>query len=236
LKIVFLTTQTLHHTYFLKELIKKYPIEMVFVEKDEVKPQFKTHHTFEDKRNEYENEVWFNLDNSLLSNFTETQEFHSINNHKAVTLLKKIKPDIILVFGTGKILPKVIATCQAGIINLHGGDPEKYRGLDSHLWAIYHSDYNSLIVTLHRLNPILDDGEIILQSPIKMFPGMLLHNLRLHNTEVCIKLTTSALDMYERFGKFTSRKQQRKGRYYSFMPSVLKEICMHKFEKYTRTL
>ena len=46
-------------------------------------------------------------------------------------------------------------------INLHGGDPEKYRGLDSHLWSIYHEDWASLVSTLHVVSKDLDAGDSI---------------------------------------------------------------------------
>ena len=32
---------------------------------------------------------------------------------------------------------------------------QKYRGLDSHYWSIYHKDFESLVTTLHRVTPIL---------------------------------------------------------------------------------
>ena len=58
----------------------------------------------------------------------------------------------------------MISIFENKIFNLHGGDPEKYRGLDSHYWSIYHNDFKSLITTLHKVRPILDTGEIVLQG------------------------------------------------------------------------
>ena len=50
--------------------------------------------------------------------------------------------------------------------------------------------------------------------------------LRSENTRLCIKATLSALKKYEEVDYFQSFDQKSKGRYYSFMPSVLKEICL----------
>lgn len=236
MKIVVLTTQTLHHAYFLRELTRKYPLELVLTETKPVLPQFETYHPFEDERDAYEMRELFNGENPPLKEFAETREYSTINDSAAVSLLTDIKPDVIVVFGTGKLSEQVIATCQERIVNLHGGDPERYRGLDSHLWAIYHNDFDSLVTTLHRLNAKLDDGEIILQAPVELFSKMPMYTFRRYNTDICVKMTVSALGIYDLFGSFIFKKQRQKGRYYSFMPATLKEICLKNFENYTKTL
>ena len=52
--------------------------------------------------------------------------------------------------------------------NFHGANPEKYRGLDSQLWALWHRDYGELKTCLHQLNETLDDGDIFNLLPIDM--------------------------------------------------------------------
>ena len=235
MKIVLLTSQTLHHAFFLQELVKVFPVDLTLVETSSAQPPFDVSHPFEDVRDAYESSEWFGGDHPSLSNFSRTEEFPTVNNGQAVALLREIEPDVVIVFGTGKIKADVIATCPEGIVNLHGGDPEEYRGLDSHLWAIYHNHFNGLVTTLHRLNEEFDDGDIILESQIELFPHMNIHMLRRQNTEVCLKLTLNALDMYARFGTFITRKQRKVGRYYSFMPREVKEICKKKFERYTNS-
>jgi len=236
MKIVLLTSQTLHHTYFLQELVTVFPVALTMVETSFAKSPFDASHPFEDARDAYESSEWFGGSCPPLSNFSSTEEFPTLNDGRAVALVREIEPDVVIVFGTRKIKADVIATCPDGIVNLHGGDPEEYRGLDSHLWAIYHNHFNGLVTTLHRLNEEFDDGDIILESQIHIFRHMSIHMLRRQNTEVCLKLTLSALDMYARFGTFITRKQRKVGRYYSFMPRKLKEICKKKFERHTNSL
>ena len=132
--------------------------------------------------------------------------------------------------------PPLIEICSQRIFNLHWADPEKYRGLDTHLWAIYHKDFGGLITTLHHLDTGLDTGDIVLQGAIPLHHKMKLHELRAANTEVCVKLTISVIDMMNRFGEVTSRSQYNKGRYYTAMPSELKGICQKRFETYTMGL
>jgi len=236
MKIVVLTTETLHHTYFVQELAKAFPLESVLVERNIALAPFETHHPFEDTRESYERKVFFHDKNVRLTDIAKTFEVASANDLDSLTHLKDIAPDVIIVFGTGKISKEVIQICPNGIINLHGGDPEKYRGLDTHLWAIYHRDFGSLVTTLHHLNEKIDAGSIILQAAIPLERGMQLYELRRYNTEACIDMVTSALDMFARWGRTICRPQRKRGRYYSSMPSALKEICQIRFKEYTDSL
>ena len=234
MKIVILTTQTYHHAYFVEQIHKEYPIHSVLVETRSIKPPFNTHHPFEDVRDKYESDTWFCGRGMQISSLAKTIFVGSINDASAVAFLKESAPDVVIAFGTRKILPSLLKTCPTGMINLHGGDPEYYRGLDCQLWAIYHDDYGGLIVTLHTINEVLDDGDIILQKAIVFNPETEIYMLRKLTTEICVEMTISAMDMYKRFKNFIARPQRRLGRYYSFMPSELKTICIKKFENYLK--
>jgi len=236
MKIVVLTTDTLHHTYFVQELEKVFPLESIVVERNKLSAPFDTHHPLEDRQESYERKAFFHDKNVRLRDIAKTFEVASANDPGSLAHLKDIAPDVIVVFGTGKISKEVIQICPNGIMNLHGGDPEKYRGLDTHLWAIYHRDFGGLVTTLHHLNEKLDDGAIILQAAIPLRPGMELHQLRRYNTETCIDMVTSALDMFARWRHMICRPQRKRGRYYSFMPSALKETCQIRFKEYTDRL
>lgn len=232
MKIAVITTQTTHHAYFVREIAESFELGKVFLETKHADAPFESAHPFEEKVLEYEKESFFNGQNPPVSDFAETVEFSSVNEAEAVEKMKKLSPDVIIVFGAGKIGKELIEVCPEGIINLHGGNPEEYRGLDTHLWSIYHNDFGGLVTTLHRLNPELDDGDIIISGEIPLEKGMELYQLRRFNAETCVKLAGSALDMFRRFGTFVSRPQRKKGRYYSFMPSCVKEICVKKFKNY----
>lgn len=236
MKVVVLTSETLHHTYFVKEMTKAFPVESVFIERNVASAPFETYHPFEGMREDYERRVFFQDKNVRLSDVANTIDVGSVNDPDSLARMTKIAPDVIVVFGTGKISKEVIRICPDAMINLHGGDPEEYRGLDSHLWAIYHNDFGGLVTTLHHVNERLDDGAIILQAAIPLKPRMELYELRRCNTEVCVYMTISVLDMLARYGRTICRPQRKRGRYYSFMPSSLKEICQTRFKEYTNGL
>ena len=237
MKIAILTTETPHHAYFVKALKNIFSDITVYCEtKSNTPPPFKTDHSFEVKRDIYECQRWFGNEQTKISEITSVNEFTSMNDASAIASLEKESVDIVIVFGTGVLKPPLIEICSQRIFNLHGADPEKYRGLDTHLWAIYHKDFGGLITTLHHLDTGLDTGDIVLQGAIPLHHKMKLHELRAANTEVCVRLTTAVIDMMNRYGEVTSRSQYNKGRYYSAMPSELKGICQKRFETYIKGL
>lgn len=233
MNLVILTTETLHHTYFVRELARHAKLDLIVKETRALQARFETHHPFERCRDDYERATFFgggpvpNLDT-----FAPLLETESVNDPQCVARLGSIKPDLVIDFGTGKVSPSVIHLFPDRLVNLHGGPPERYRGLDSHLWAIYHSDFDALITTIHRLNSELDCGDILFDAALTLPPDCHLYQLRRYNTEMCLQLTLACVDMWRRHGSLVSRPQTARGRYYSFMPAALKDICVRRFDAY----
>lgn len=236
MNIVILTTQTPHHAYFVRRLAARFKIGRVFIETRRASAQFETMHSFETKRDSYERDAWFAGSDLSIADLAEIEIVENINDAEAVASLRTAAPDIILVFGTGKLHAEVINVVPEKIFNLHGGDPQRYRGLDTHLWAIYHKDFGGLVTTLHILNAKLDDGDIVSMGTLPVSRDMPLYALRKVNTEVCVNLVERALESLKSSGRLDTRAQVKPGRYYSFMPSVLKNICVRNFERHTQGL
>ena len=236
-KILVLTTETLHHSYFVKKLVEGFEDISVFCEggKQIIFP-YETKHPFESSREQLELKKWFAGDMVRLDSFAKTKSFDTLNGKLAIDALAQENADIVIVFGTGRLSKHVLEIYPGRMFNLHGGDPERYRGLDSHLWAIYHQDFAALVTTLHCLDEDLDTGNIISQCEIEITKNMPIEALRLANTEKCVAMTIAMIDSIQRSGDISCRKQQQVGRYYSAMPSVLKEICVEKFAKFTKQL
>tara|TARA_Y100000589_G_scaffold326073_1_gene365176 strand:+ start:389 stop:1102 length:714 start_codon:yes stop_codon:yes gene_type:complete len=236
MKLTILTTQTVHHTFFVKELIKIGIEVNVFLESNNQKPfPFQTFHDFEKERDIYEIEKWFSGKNTKIEDIAKTKKFKSINSLDAINLIKGEETNISIVFGTGKINENFINSYRGTILNLHGGDPEYYRGLDSHLWAIYHKDFNKITTTIHKLDEKLDNGEIIFKKEVPITKNSSLKTLRSENTELCVDLVKKAIKMFEDNSFFISTKQKQIGRYYSAMPAVLKSIALKNFSNYIKS-
>ncbi len=156
-------------------------------------------------------------------------EFESVNDKNCINLIRSANFDVIVVFGTRR-LGGLYFGCPKQPFQSAWGNPEMYRGLDSHLWAIYHGDLNNLVTTLHYVDSGLDTGDIVVQNNITITQDLRLHEIRAKNTEICVQLTRLAVAECQNDLTPPSRKQQKIGRYYSAMPSCLKEVCLEKFD------
>lgn len=233
MKLLILTTDTSHHTFFVSELKKSVKNIHVICEKEGDRiPPFEINHSFEEKAKIYEQEIWFDGKNKSLKDFCDPIYTKTINSEKVSNFLKDKKPDLAIIFGTSKINKRIIKYCPRNTFNLHGGDPEEYRGLDSHLWAIYHKDFKKLETTIHRLDQYLDNGEIVNKKKLQLNNISELFMLRSINTKVCIELSLETIEELRLNGYVKSKSQKKIGRYYSFMPKVLKEICNENFKRY----
>lgn len=237
MRLMILTTQTSHHAYFIKEFAKLYPFTKAVVETKSIAAPFDTSHPYLFEQKCYEEELWFGNDTPQISKIVDTLSVPSINDPSVGEFISEHAPDLVVVFGTGKINIKSIYAIPDGrLLNLHGGNPEKYRGLDTHLWTIYHGQFDQLMTCLHKVAPDLDAGDIVARKKIFLRANMGLHELRAENTKLCVQLVKEAVKKLDQTGKVDSTAQIQKGRYYSFMPSDLKEYCFHKFKQFTATL
>jgi hypothetical protein len=236
MKLALLTTDTLHHAAFARALGGVFPIGTVLLETRPAAQPFACAHAFEAEREAYERDLFFGGRTASVRDFAPGPDFADVNSPEAREALRRAAPDVVVVFGTGKLKADLIEAYPERLVNLHGGDPEEYRGLDSHLWAIYHRDFGALSTALHFVDRELDTGRIIQQADVPVFRGMGLHQLRAANTEVCIDLCVAALSAFQRLGRFPARRQRRKGRYYGAMPSQLKDLCVTRFAAYAAGL
>jgi methionyl-tRNA formyltransferase len=235
MRVAILTTQTPHHAYFVQRLTADFEIR-VFVENRSMEVAYPILHPFEAERDEYEWDRWFSRRKTHIAEIARTVQVQNVNEPEAISKLAAFAPEAIVVFGTGRIRQPLIELNPGAIVNLHGGDSESYRGLDTHLWAIWHRDFDALVTTLHMLDQEFDNGAIVLQERVSVLRGMKVHELRAANTAVCIAMTTRALKAFAANGSFEARPQRRIGRYYSAMPAVLKEVSLHRFARYTESL
>jgi folate-dependent phosphoribosylglycinamide formyltransferase PurN len=236
MRTVLLTTDTTHHLYWAWKVAERFPLSGIFLEMRSLKFPFETSHPFEQLRDEYEREVLLRDCSVTYGDLAPTSPFHSFNDADAVEALRALAPDVVIVFGSGKLHPPVISVPAAAMLNLHGGNPEQYRGLDTHLWAVYHNDFDNLVTTLHHMDHELDTGDLIAQGQLRFRPGAELHELRSVNTETCVDLCIGALTSLSERGRVASRRQVALGRYYSAMPAVLKGVCVRKFQRFTASV
>ena len=229
MKIALLTTQTPHHAYFASKLEAEGHELGIICETSFVKFPYETSHTYEKRRDDFERHHWFEGKDISLSSFGTFMEVENINCEKANDFLADFGAGLSLCFGVRKISLSTLSELGLNTFNFHGADPEKYRGLDSQLWALWHKDYSELKTCLHQLNDTLDDGGIFSVLPIDFVKVKKIETLRIINTENCVQLAVRLISELSHSKKLVLKKQNQQGKYYSAMPSVLKDVVVRRF-------
>ena len=88
-------------------------------------------------------------------------EVPHINHPDVLALAKRLKPDVIAVFGTSLIRGPLLTKGRLGIVNLHGGPSPTYRGADCTFWALYNGEPDQVGCTLHYIDAGIDTGNLI---------------------------------------------------------------------------
>jgi methionyl-tRNA formyltransferase len=224
-KIIILTTKALHHFFFINEISKIADLYVVF-ENNSLKPNFKTKHNYEKEQYLYEKKKWFDNKKTQIIKKLNSINVNDINDKKVTDFISTNKPDIIFSFGISKLKKNFQSAINKKIYNFHGGDTSFYRGLDSHLWSLYHNDIRGLKVTLHEVNDKLDTGRTVFKEKLELKQTNKLYQLRSINTQICIKLAKKFI----KNGKIKKLKLSKIGRYYSFMPTQIKNVINKKYK------
>ena len=215
-------------------MMKHFKNIFVIFETKKQKFNFKTKHKFEIKREKFEKKI---LINSKILKKISLKVFNDVNSTNSIKFIKKIKPNVVITFGVGLIKKKFLSLFKKNnIINLHGGNPEEYRGLDSILWSLYHKDFNNLYTTLHYVDEKFDTGKIISKLNIPLNKKTKFEHIRFYNTINCVKLIKNYLKKLIMKKKIISFKQKKIGRYYSAIPAKLIDISIKNFHLYIKKL
>lgn len=94
----------------------------------------------------------------------------NVSQESAVTQLRELKPDLILVAAFGQILREsVLSLPRLFCLNVHASLLPKYRGAGPAQWAIWKGETETG-VTIQRMVKKLDAGDILLQKKIAIGP------------------------------------------------------------------
>jgi hypothetical protein len=85
----------------------------------------------------------------------------SHNGSECGALLKEIVPDVIAVYGTAIIGPRIFALARVRALNMHTGLAPRYRGADTVFWPLYNEEPEWVGVTVHVLDEGIDSGPVI---------------------------------------------------------------------------
>lgn len=137
-----------------------------------------------------------------------------INSFESLRILKKLKPDLLIVSGTRIIKKPVIDIPSIAIINIHMGIVPDYRGVWGEFFALYNKDFDNIGYTIHCVNERLDAGDIILQERIKLEPRDNHITLRIKNYKRGVDGFIKVIEQFEQ-GEVSSVPQKERGRLYT---------------------
>lgn len=224
MKVVVLTTRTPHHAYFVGRIAEEVEVAAVFYETHHAQAAMVKEPLFEDEEAAFEAR---HFRAAAMPPIPE-HDVDTVNAPGVSDLIAAYKADIGLVFGCGKITPHVFGTAKEGLLNVHRGMSEKYRGLDSDLWAIHHNDIENIGVTIHKVAEVLDAGDVCRSATIPDAGALLVHQLRYFTTVLAAELMLDVLREYRDTGRLEGRPQA-KGPYFSCMPLDLKRQVQQAF-------
>lgn len=231
MKVIVLTTDTLHHAYYVKKITNHCENLLCIIEEQPGSIFQCDNTTFITESLQHEKNIFFGGKTKKLEDVCQTRSVGNVNDLTTTNIVQSFKPDLIIVYGTRQIDKSFLMNLNCLIVNLHGGNPEEYRGLDTNLWAAYHNDFSNVSLTIHKVLPRLDTGAIYTTKALNLSNLQGLHQLRATATLQAIEDSRSLLQ--SRNINITPFRRQRKlGRYYSSFPNCLLDRAQRNFENY----
>ena len=89
---------------------------------------------------------------------------NAVNSLETVAAIRGMQPDIIAVCGASILKDAVLSIPPKGVLNLHSGLPQKYRGIWTTHWAVVNEEPEYIGATIHHVSAGIDDGDIIFQG------------------------------------------------------------------------
>jgi methionyl-tRNA formyltransferase len=131
----------------------------------------------------------------------------SINTPDGLAQLRELRPDLLVVAAYGQILSRdVLSTPTRGTINVHASLLPKYRGAAPVAYAILGGETQTG-VTIIKVTPGLDSGDMILQQAIDIAPDDTTGTLEAKLASLGAGMAVEAVRKYQSGGPVEGAKQ-----------------------------
>jgi len=143
--------------------------------------------------------------------------FYFVNNHnskESLSILKRLKPDILVNAGTPNIIKKrLLDLPRLGILNSHPGLLPEYRGCTCPEWAIYNDD--PIGATCHFMTEDIDRGAILYKERMAIKKDWTYRKIRtkivFHSIKIMSRGIKKAMCLNKNYRRLPSSKE---GKYY----------------------
>lgn len=137
-----------------------------------------------------------------------------INLPREIEIMRELKPDVVLVFGSGLLKIPLIEAFQGRIINMHLGLSPYYRGSGTNFWPLVNREPEYVGATIHYLDAGIDTGPILAHARPEIGLGDGPHDLGNKTIQAgCEMLIRTAQKHFEE-GPLRGVTQWQKGRFY----------------------
>ena len=155
------------------------------------------------------------------------------NNMEAVSLLRALAPELIVVVAYGKILPQEVLDIPAhGCINVHASLLPKYRGAAPIQWAVINGEAESGVTTM-QMDAGIDTGDMFLQAKTPIPEDMTAGELHDILSGLGAEVLSNTLELLVQ-GKLIPRKQDAARATHA--PMLSKELSPLDFAKPAQAL
>jgi methionyl-tRNA formyltransferase len=139
-----------------------------------------------------------------------------INSSDFLKTVKGMNIDLIISVAAPVIFKKdIIQLPKYGCINIHHAPLPKYRGMMPNFWQMYRGE-KRVGMTIHEINPKIDDGRIILQREADIEPGETLDALIKRTKRIGAHLMIEAVEMIRNGAVQYIENKESEGSYFSF--------------------
>lgn len=150
-----------------------------------------------------------------------------MNSKKSARFINRIKPDVVLVFGSGLIKEPLLSVLPKFTLNLHLGLSPRYRGAATLFWPFYNLEPNWAGSTLHYIVAEPDAGDVVHQTVPELSEEDGIHDVACKTVYQSGRDLIKILDTFHQKKSFRSYKQRSTGKKYlqsDFRPEHLRVI------------
>ena len=147
----------------------------------------------------------------------------SHNSGECIEVVKRLRPDVIVLRGCGIVNKQVLAVPTLGTINPHYALLPAYRGMETTEWSVLHGD--PCAVSVHWVAEAVDAGGVITSRLINVESGDKIGSLREKSALIAAELLAEALNKIQSGGARPRFMPVVEGRQYFAMHPRLRQLA-----------
>lgn len=208
-KIVIFTANEIRHLAFVNYLREIDGIEILAAlieKKRKINTKNSTLIKHFHQRKIYEKKYFKNLKITKKEKFILRCNNNFISSKYCLNLIKKLKPDLIVVYGSSIIKGEILNIYKDKILNVHLGLSPYYRGSGTNIFPLINSEPEYVGATFMFLDKGIDTGNIIHQIRAKFNSKDTIHDI---GNKLILRMFKVYKKIILNFEKIQKRKQQK---------------------------